>query len=97
MLLTLALHLLAFLGALGPQVLVAVKLEEKITSACRAQISTEGTKILLLAFGLAKPEHQTAMVSVMLPVLLGLLSADAALKQLACQSLVQESVSCAAL
>jgi hypothetical protein len=78
----------AFLGALGPRILLAVKLEEKSPSPQRVDICTEGTKILLLAFSLANPDHQTALIAVMLPVLLSLLAADASLKQLACQSLL---------
>jgi hypothetical protein len=78
----------SFLGILGPQVLLAMKLEQKVPSQQREHTCTEGTKILLLAFSLANPEHQTALVAVLLPVLLDLLAAGASLRQLACQSLL---------
>jgi hypothetical protein len=83
----------AFLGALGPQVLVALKLEEKIRSEGRTgpaqdALCTEGTKLLLLAFTVAPPAHHTALMAVMLPLLLRLLAAGKALEQLACQCIL---------
>jgi hypothetical protein len=82
-----------FLGALGPQVLVALKLEEKIRSEggsgpVQDTLCTEGTKLLLLAFTVAPPAHHTALMAVMLPLLLRLLAAGKTLEQLACQCIL---------